>query len=507
MSRQIEIESSIQIHSDTPECGLRVTEDGEYFGILNVKPEKRDMSQNKKFILFTVDRTGSMSDGKMDYVKDTFKNMIKFIANQNADIYIQVNVFNTVVETCIESVLVTLENAEELIQKIGEIDANGTTSIDQALISASRTMTSYMTQNPAHSVYHVFMTDGEPTSGEKNTNRLVAMVSDQYPNAFIGFGFNHNSILLRKMSETNRGSYDFVDNMEHTGLVYGDILHNLMYPALTDVRIHIENGKLYDWKTNQWTNELFEHSLVCDMERNWHLKCTDLQQVSVKIFGKVHTEDEPFLVDTVYVMPPLMDIATGIETRHVDDLSRFVFRHAVLEKLYLAKSDEFQLSVFDRMDAIHDVKIEISELFSKLRKYMRDSDQTEDPMLRQLCDDLNITYRTMGTSQGRIMAVARQTSQGRQQSRNVSATYNSNAETVIPQYNNLITPLQHPNDEDEFDMLNCTGIRRRVDPFPNIQDSYSDDIDNYTPSEDPISCYATPKAVDTMRSMSQPYSN
>jgi len=41
-------------------------------------------------------------------------------------------------------------------------------------------------------------------------------------------------------------------------------------------------------------------------------------------------------------------------------------------------------------------------------------------------------------------------------------------------------------------------------PFQDDDQSLEDEIDNFIPSNNNISCYATPKGLDTMRSMSQP---
>lgn len=475
MTTPICVEASIKLHSCPSECGISVVGENEQFGVLSVKPGKADRNQNKIFILFTVDRTGSMEEGqKMKYVKDTFKNMIKYIADQTAEICIQVNIFNVEVETCISPVNVDHGNAEELIQKIDAIEAYGSTAIDVALKSASNTMTQYIEQNPGHSVHHIFMTDGEATAGETNNGKLAAMVSDKYPNTFIGFGYRHNSSLLRQLSEIDRASYDFVDNVEHTGLVYGDILHSLMYPALFDVSIRAKNALLYDWKTNSWVEEITEHLLVCETEKNYHFKCVDFYLAEMDIYGKYHVGDELLLIENVDEPPPLICGETGIEIRSEYDLSRYVFRQAVLEKLFITKSN-------DDIDAENVGKKDMADLFSKMRKYMRESNNEDDPMLKQLCDDLSIAYKTLGTEEGRILSCARQTGQGRQQSRNVS--------TPIPRSNAIgITPLYNdPDPEDNFMQLG------------------QNEIDGYVPSDNPISCYATEEATNTMRSMSQPY--
>jgi hypothetical protein len=490
------METSIQIHSCPPECAVSLVNDDEYFGVLTIKLGKTDRVQNTTFLLFTVDRTGSMNEGdKMKYIKDTFKNMIKYIATQNADIYIQVNVFNIEVDVCIDAVKVSFDNMEELIQKIDAIEADGSTAIDAALESAKTTMSRYIEENPNHLVHHILMTDGEATFGEKNNGKLAAMVSGAYPNTFIGFGYKHNSTLLRKMSETDRASYDFVDNVEHTGLVYGDILHSLMYPALFDVTIRAKNGSLYNWKTNSWVQEITEYLLVSETEKNYHVKCSERDEVEIEVFGKYNANDASILIDTVKNIPALINGETGELMHHTYDLSKYVFRQAVLDKLFTAKSN-------DRIDTHDKCKKDMTDLFSKLRTYMKESDNEDDAMLKQLCDDLSIAYKTLGTEQGQVLSCARQTSQGRQQSRNVSTP------TQHIQSRSVFAPPIYRQNANPFYRVNAgTGITPLFN-FPDMDDDFNTqsdetEIETYVPSENPISCYATTKATDTMRHMTQ----
>jgi hypothetical protein len=246
-----------------------------------------------------------------------------------------------------------------------------------------------------------------------------------------------------------------------------------MYPVLFDVSLQIKNGLLYDWKTNSWVEEINENVLVSETEKNYHFKCADRYKVEIDIYGKRAMNNESIHVDNVDDVPCLIHGDTGVEIHHTYDLSKYVFRQAVLDKLFIAKSN-------DDLEMEHIVKKDIADLFSKLRKYMTETNKMDDSMLKQLCDDLSIAYKTLGTENGRLLSSARQSGQGRQKSRNVSSPMHRE---ITPLYNN-------PDREDDF-----TQWHNR------------NEIDAYIPSENPISCYATPQATQTMRSMSQPYCN
>ena len=132
---------------------------------------------------------------------------------------------------------------------------------------------------------------------------------------------------------------------------------------------------------------------------------------------------------------------------------------------------------------------------------MKESDNEDDTMLKQLCDDLSIAYKTLGTEQGRVLSCARQTSQGRQQSRNVSTpTQHTQSRSVFA------PPIYRQNANLIYRQNAGTGITPLFN-FPDMDDDFvpSDqtEIDLYIPSEDPISCYATTQAASMMRTMTQ----
>jgi hypothetical protein len=159
---------------------------------------------------------------------------------------------------------------------------------------------------------------------------------------------------------------------------------------------------------------------------------------------------------------------------------------------------------------IYPFKRKVSALFSKTRLFMRENNLLTDRMMIQLCDDLCIMYRTIGTRMGGMFTLARAQSQGRQQSNTVPMTPRSPNERSLfnvdspPRLTRMnawdqterlpfissITPLRNdPDSDDAGDLLSF-----------NIQEE-EDNILTYSLDDDPISCFASPSAVDTMRSI------
>jgi uncharacterized protein YegL len=511
-------DSSVELHHPNIVRDVKVSSllDGENFGLLTVQFEKTEMTKTPVFILFNIDRTGSMNELgnfgdtqiKMYYVKETFKQIAQYISRKDAEIYIKVLIFNTEVETLVDTIKVTSENCDEIVQKIMSVKPDGSTAIDAALKEASSVLQSYRDEHSEHQAYHVFMTDGEPTAGNKNPDDLKTMVDQDFSTVFIGFGKNHNSTLLRKMSDGPLSNYEVIDNIEHTGVVYGGIMHEILFTSLRNFRVTVENGQIYDWTTNTWTTEISEPSIVSESKKIYYLKTTDRENLTIRMFGVPTGSIGETHLDDAFILPDLKDIETR-EIQHscYADLSKHIYRFSVQEILFQSRS-------IDR-SVIHSFKQTVATLFRKMHRFMRLNDLLGDAMMCQLCDDLCIVYRTVGTRHGQMFSVARASSQGRQNSNTTSMsqvpdsfdtvvpTYQDSQEPMTPRSNArppllrvntaAITPLMNPVDEaDDFETV-----------FPDIDGEFerNDYIENHMPSENPISCFATPTALHTIRSL------
>ena len=94
------------------------------------------------------------------------------------------------------------------------------------------------------------------------------------------------------------------------------------------------------------------------------------------------------------------------------------------------------------------LEIKLTNLIEEIKKYITDYNLEEDKFLKNLCDDIYVCYRTIGTRFGTMFCTARQTSQGTQRQYTASSItediYNS---PRIPVLNRQI--IQH--DMSNFD--------------------------------------------------------
>lgn len=483
--------SELLIHSNDVESPIKVfdADDDSDFGIINIKLKSIPLTSQPLFLLFTIDRTGSMSEcdrkmiRKIDQVKQTFKNLIHYLSNQAIQVYICVNAFNNTVETIIDDVLITKKNSLTLMQKIDELTPDGLTNIGEAVLSAKHKLTNYAANNPNHQVGHIFMTDGEPTIGITNSNELKQHVNYTYANTFIGYGIDHNAILLRELCENSNAEYLFVDKTENTSFVYGEAIHKFLYPAIKNVTIHIENGYIYDWRSNKWGSKLNENVFVGETDKIYNIKTTDRDNVCARIYGNYGPCFEKYdIIDILYPLPPLLSLSGDIIPAF-GDLTKYIFRQKVMEVLFSAKKNM-------QSNETVIVKNEIKSIFKIITEYIQTNNYQDDVFMKTLCDDLSIVYNTISMEYGNIYAISRHSAQGAQQSYNITTPY--------------INPPKLKRYDRFNHIRNLVGHNDNNVSANNLHESeILNDIDRYVISENVTNNYATPSMLRTMNSINE----
>lgn len=499
--------SFIEFHNQVlDESVENVISKEEQFGVLKIKMPKVNITTKPTMILFTIDATGSMNDcnskrsTKIEIVKQSFKNIVQYLSKQDAPIYIAVHSFNDQIHVILDTIQINELNVNDAIEKIAGIDADGATNIEIALENAKDFINKYRSDNPEHQIAHIFMTDGHPSTGSFDSEILKKLVKENgCGNVFIGFGSDHNLSLLKILSENKRSYYQYINNFEDTSCIYGELIHPYLFPCIENVTIRIDNGLIYNWKTNVWTDEINEDILVSESEKIYHIRKTADLDVTVDIYGIDCTSKETQqydIIQKVYETPDLICMDTD-EIVKVD-LTPYMFRQKTQELLF--KCTQSVLSL-DYLYDEEEIKKQFRSLFDKIVAYMKETNKLEDPFMKQLCDDLHVTYRSINSYEFGMTSMSRFTSQGRQQT-------------------NVYTPKInkhefHDEDSDYYDnvpklnmTLNTNGIFRTIINYdldalhdlsiPEIENNDIFSIDSYEVVQRSTSCYANPSVLQTM---------
>jgi hypothetical protein len=490
-------------------------EDEDYnFGILNIKIHS-NIPINTKHIhmFFTIDTSSSMnetcSDGKtkIKHIYHTLQNILKILyENKECNISIHVQSFDTNTKTIISNIPnIHHTNIEDIIQLIHQNEIPiGSTNIESALTKAKEEIYNYNNLYPEHEIIHLFLTDGDITSGSRDLNYLLELVPTKCKNIFIGYGLQHNSELLSYLTKYKYNEYRFIDALEKAGIVYGEIIHNILYKAIEYVTLSGINLELYNYDTNSWSSILELENLSSEQIKTIHVRTKDINNCNILLNGNLIIEKRVYQIN---IYPNFTEM---------NDLSIYVFRQKTQEFLYNSRKISEQhrkLYVHDYIRELEDYNIirnemrllekqelefknELKEFHKIMINYMKNGNVENDPIMKMLCDDIYIAYKTIGTILGLMYICARQTSNGQQQSYMCSAITQDIYNNENPR-RRMPMPLER----------NCRIIITGSNEITQTQQiDYNNDIDNYTPTQDFLSPFLSEGVMTCMREVSGMYS-
>jgi len=212
--------------------------DEGYF-LLLASPEIKSQMQDppKKTVIFVLDRSGSMSGKKIEQAKEA----VKFVLNNLKE----GDTFNIVAyDSTVESWKPELQKHDDATRKaaIGFVEgiyAGGSTNIDGALSTALSQISDTSRPN-----FVIFLTDGLPTHGETNEQKIAANAKAKNQSKVrivsFGVGYDVNSRLLDRISRDNFGQSEYVRPNENIEASVSKLYNRMSSPVMTDVKVAID---------------------------------------------------------------------------------------------------------------------------------------------------------------------------------------------------------------------------------------------------------------------------
>jgi Mg-chelatase subunit ChlD len=542
------------------------------FGIINLKIKKMDPSIQKRHFVFTVDCSGSMSDicndgrTKMDHANHTLINMMNYFA-QHPELMVSITVFafDSSIYNIITNEEVREDNLDKLIQDVKKIRPKDMTNIEQALINSKEYISSYIkniTDSDIGSdvyVSNIFMTDGDATQGETLPNKLKEYVSPLVSNIFIGFGIEHNAYLLKELAFDSKNNYYFVDELEKAGLVYGEILHSIIYRVLENTTISVLNGLIYDWKKNNWVYKIEVGDLISETNKTYHV-LSDKPSEFACTFQTTNCVTKKIFDFTIQNIIKNVDL---IEDGLVD-LTQYKYRQRTQQLLFEVNQHNFnkvnlgddhlrfntsyynynfthetdETDETDDSDTTNSIKLKekMKCLLKEMQQFLEHVDQKMDntqmaradpSFIKLLCDDLYICLKTFDTKHSAMFSCARQLSQGAQRAYSATCTPKAPRNSYVFDVGNFGTPIikrstaggnynNNDNDTESFiskfpdfndDELNNDNFNKDFYQIINDEHAYDHDDSEYNLSSESDNPYSTLSILDLMRSCSNNNSN
>lgn len=475
-----------------------------HFGILNLRAIHAGHNSLTHEMVFMVDRSASMDEGcgdgktKMQHICHILKNMVAYFKEHpSIDAFITICTFDDDCDTILERTAVTDRNLGTVIATIDSILPRGSTNIARAIQHINQCCSSIRAQFPSHKISSVFMTDGQATAGEEGGAALSDMVDKNFDNIFIGVGLDHDGALLSTLGSGKNSNYYFIDKLENSGFVYGEIIHGFIYTIVNNARITIDNGLIYDFKNNVWVKSIDIGNIVGDSNKTYHVSTHEPKLCWATISGNELDGAE-------------MDPISIVTSDEFVKLEKYVYRQQTLQHLYNVnefikrQNQQDQHDVFavlkppnvekSIVDETKKIRTALHEFINEMKIYMTVNNFTNDSFMNNLCDDIYICYRTFTTKHAAMYTVARQSSQGAQ--RCYTVNYTPDNDHVLPPP----TPKLHRvgNKFPLPPILMRQNARAIIDDIDQ-----PDDIAHVVYSfDDTQSPYRTPSSVTLMRALS-----
>ena len=253
---------------------------------------------------------------------------------------------------------------------------------------------------------------------------MVTLVAPNCTNIFIGFGADHNALGLQQLADARpNGSYFYVAEIEKAGLVFGEVIHQMLYTALVNVTIEVQNGEIYNYKTNTWQTTLQIPSIVSEAKKTYHLRSKDSTQVVVHISAQslVHGDQEATQLN-------LDDLITHDTEGESVNLTTHMFRQRTQELMFKAHqhnitAQEEKLTTEQHVAhsmAAKTIRKDLVDFCKFMQQYAKENSVEEDDLLNTLLTDLSVVAKTFGSPRAALYTASKCNSQGRQTSNNTN---------------------------------------------------------------------------------------
>ena len=440
------------------------------FGIFKLKIADTPMLTQTQVLDSNSDISGSMGDtckdgkSKMQHAKHTLKNIVTALAkSEGTSVAMATYGFDDKVEEIFQDTKITPENAAELRNKLDQLEPRNGTNLYQPLELQAKRAAARQAVNPILRQTNITMTDGQANQGKTSYSEMETQVAPNCTNIFIGFGGDHNAVGLQQLADAQpNGSYFYVAEIEKAGLVFGEVIHQMLYTALTNITISTENAEIYDYKTNAWSTSIQVPSIVSEATKTYHLRSTTPKTACVHISAQsaVHGDQEPTPLD-------LDDVILHNHSEETVDLSIYMLRQRTQELTFKAHKHSLKLVNDPKVsyapetrDAYYEtqksIRKELANFLKFMKQFAKEQNLEEDELLTTLIDDIVIILQTFGGHKAVMYSSVRTSSQGKQTSNNVGYVAPEDMVGGDPRLQRYNNGLRRQNawcqeDEDAFD--------------------------------------------------------
>ncbi|XP_036414962.1 inter-alpha-trypsin inhibitor heavy chain H3-like isoform X3 [Colossoma macropomum] len=197
-----------------------------------------DIQRIPKNVVFIIDRSGSMHGRK---IHQTRLAMLKILGDLASDDNFGLITFDSQVDVWKRELLQATErNLKQAKDFVKQIQDRGATDINGAVLKGVEMIKRHPREGSASIL--ILLTDGDPTAGETDIERIQANVKEaiggKFPLYCLGFGFDVNFDFLEKMALENNGLARRIYEDSDADLQLQGFYEEVATPLLTDVQLN-----------------------------------------------------------------------------------------------------------------------------------------------------------------------------------------------------------------------------------------------------------------------------
>ena len=211
-------------------------EDPDGFFLLLLAPAiQESVRAIPKDVLIVLDRSGSMEGEKFEQAQQAVRHILNKL---NPEDRFNLVIFSTGVEMYANN-LQPVSEEEDAIHWLNLLRAEGSTDINRALLEAVYLVDS---ERPT---YLIFLTDGLPTVGEVESDKIIVNLNESSPGNLslfaFGVGYDVDTYLLDSLAQAHHGNSIYVVPGEPLDEILSAFYNKISAPVLTDLQLNFDD--------------------------------------------------------------------------------------------------------------------------------------------------------------------------------------------------------------------------------------------------------------------------
>ncbi|HEV3146313.1 MAG TPA: VIT domain-containing protein [Gemmataceae bacterium] len=269
------------------------SEDGYFLMLISPQMELSKSNEIPRDVVMVLDTSGSMSGIKMEQARKALKYCLQNLNPQ--DRFGLMNFSTTVTRYRDNLVEASSEQVDHAKQWVDKLQARGGTAIQDALNAAI----DMRTKDEDRNFTIVFFTDGEPTIGETNPDKIVKEVSQRNSaNTRIftfGVGDDVNATFLDQLADQTRAVSTYVRPAEDIEAKVSSLYSKISHPVLANLRLTAGEGVRFEEIYPPNLPDLFYGGQVVVLGRY-----TGQGSAAIKLNGIMGKEKRDFVFETTF---------------------------------------------------------------------------------------------------------------------------------------------------------------------------------------------------------------